>query len=74
MLGKSIGNFHIRILITSFPQLLLSVDLMFDEGMIPLAEVKAVASSLAIQAVSLQIKISFCGEILVFHVLNQEVR
>lgn len=59
MLGKSIGNFHIRILITSFPQLLLSVDLMFDEGMIFLAEVKSVTTSLAVQAVSLQMKLSF---------------
>lgn len=70
MLGKSIGNFHIRILITSFPRLLLSVNLMFDEGMIFLAEVKSVTTSLTIQAVTLQMEICFCGEILIFHILN----
>lgn len=30
--GKSIGSFDIRFLITLFPQLLLCVDVMFDEG------------------------------------------
>jgi len=70
MLGKSIGNFHIRILITSFPRLLLPIDLTFDEGVIFLAEVKSVTASLATQALRLQMKICFCGEILVFHILE----
>lgn len=54
MLGESIGNSDARILITSFPQLLLCVDLMLDEGMTFLAEVKSVTTSLTTQAITLQ--------------------
>lgn len=65
MLGESIENFHIRILLTSSPQFLLSVDLMFDEGLIFLAEVRSITTLLTTQTVSLQTKIHFCGDILV---------
>lgn len=70
MQGKSIRIFHIRILITSFLQLLLSVDSRFDGGMIFLAEVISVSTSLTTQAVSLQMRICFCRRILLFHILN----
>lgn len=68
MPGRSAGNFHAQILLTSFPQLLA-----FNVGLIFLVRVKSMPISVTSQALSLQMKIAFCGEILIFLFFEPEL-